>query len=225
MCWRPICVVALACIFCYSAAASAVSGKITVENKLTKKNVAGAIYDLRGIAIPETQSGHGSSNEFERVAVWLEGPNLSKPSPVTVKLQQRNKRFEPDLLVIPIGSTVEFPNLDPMFHNIFSLSRTQSFDLGYYAKGRSRSVSFPRAGVVQVYCHVHPEMHAVIIVTSSPWSGKPRQDGTFSWADISPGNYKLYVWQRSVGLIHRTVSVPQTGDVFLNIALPEESDN
>ena len=225
MCWGPVWLVALACVSCYGAAGSGVSGKITIEKKLTKKTVPGAVYDLRGVAIPENKSEHSSSNEFERVAVWLDVPNLPSPSPVTATLQQQNKRFEPDLLVIPIGSTVDFPNLDPIFHNIFSLSRAQSFDLGYYSEGRSRTVRFPRAGIVQVYCHVHPEMHAVIIVTSTPWSGKPRQDGTFSWTNIPAGKYKLYVWQRSVGLIHRTVSVPEAGNVYLNVSLPEDSDN
>lgn len=225
MCWRPICIVALVCASCCSAAASEVSGKIAIEKKITKKTVAGAVYDLRGVAIPENVSERSSSNEFERVAVWLDVPNLPPSSPLTATLQQRNKRFEPDLLVIPIGSTVDFPNLDPIFHNIFSLSRTQSFDLGYYPQGRSRSVKFPRAGIVQVYCHVHPEMHAVIVVTSTPCAGKPRQDGTFSWTNIPAGKYKLYVWQRSAGLIHRTVSVPEAGNVHLNISLPEDTNN
>ncbi len=223
--WRNYCVLALLCAWSCTAVASEVSGKISIEKKALKKAVAGAVYDLRGVAVAEDASERHSSNEFEKIAVWLDSPTEAASSPVIATLEQRNKRFEPDLLVIPVGSTVNFPNLDPVFHNIFSLSRTQSFDLGYFSEGRSRSVKFPRTGIVQVYCHVHPEMHAVIIVTSTPWSGKPQHDGTFSWSGIPAGKYRLYVWQRSVGLIHRTVAVPETGDIHVNISLPDDSDN
>ena len=89
-------------------------------------------------------------------------------------MQQRNLRFDPDLLIVPTGSKVLFPNLDPVFHNIFSLSRTQTFDLGYYAEGKSREVVFSRPGIVQVYCHVHPEMYGVVVVTPSRWSFEAR---------------------------------------------------
>lgn len=218
-------VIALACALSYSAVASEISGKITLEKKVLKKTVAGAVYDLRGVAVPDDVSDPRSSNEFDKIAVWIDSPALATTPPVVATLEQRNKRFEPDLLIVPIGSTVNFPNLDPIFHNIFSLSRTQLFDLGYYSEGRSRTVKFPRAGIVQVYCHVHPEMHAVIIVTSTPWSGKPQHDGTFSWTGIQGGKYRLYVWQRSVGLIHRSVAVPESGDVHVNISLPDDSDN
>jgi plastocyanin len=225
MYWKHACAIALAHILSYSAAASQISGKITLEKKLARKTVAGPVYDLRGVAVPDGEYQPSSSNEFEKVAVWLDGPNAPLPAPVVSTLQQRNKRFEPDLVVVPVGSTVEFPNVDPIFHNIFSLSRTESFDLGYYSEGHSRSVKFPRAGIVQVYCHVHPEMHAVIIVTSTAWAGKPRQNGTFAWPNIPPGKYRLYVWQRSTGLTHRGVSVPENGEAYVNISLPAASEN
>ncbi|MGI8961892.1 MAG: hypothetical protein ACR2IV_19465 [Bryobacteraceae bacterium] len=128
--------------------------------------------------------------------------------------------------MIPVGSAVEFPNFDAIFHNIFSLSHTQAFDLGYYPKGQSRIVKFPRAGIVQVYCHVHPNMYAAIVVTSSRWSGKPANDGSFSWPDVPPGTYRLMIWQKFVGIFRRDVVVPATGDVSINVAIPvEEPEN
>lgn len=225
MCGIKRYVIGLSLALSCTAVASDVSGKITIEKKVVRNAVAGAVYELRGMAVPDIPSDRPTSNVFEKVAVWLDSPAVIPPPPIVATLDQRNKRFEPDLLVIPIGSTVVFPNLDPIFHNIFSLSRTQSFDLGYYSEGRSRSVEFSRAGIVQVYCHVHPEMHAVIVVTSTPWSGKPQPDGVFSWTNVSPGKYRLYVWQRSVGLIHKNLVVPKTGEVHVNIALPDDSDN
>jgi plastocyanin len=215
-------IVALLYAFSSNAVGAEVSGKFTIQKSVTRKTVALAAYDLRGIAVPDKAPGRQDSNEFDRIAVWLESPAASPISPITATMQQQNRHFEPDLLVIPVGSTVNFPNLDPIFHNIFSLSRTQSFDLGYYAEGRSRSVKFPRTGIVQVYCHVHPNMHAVIVVNSSPWSGKPREDGTFSWTGVPPGKYTLLIWQRSLGLLHRTVVVPKIGSVHVSVSLPDE---
>ncbi len=215
-------VLALLYPFACNAFASDVSCKITIEKAITKKTVALAVYDLRGMAVPDGASTHQNSNEFNRIAVWLDSPAPSAASPVTATMQQQDRRFEPALLVVPVGSTVNFPNLDPIFHNIFSLSRTQSFDLGYYSEGKSRSVRFPREGVVQVYCHVHPNMHAVIVVNSSSWSGKPREDGTFSWTGVPAGKYRLLVWQKSLGSVHKTVIVPKDGSVHVDIALPEE---
>lgn len=223
--WVNLYAISFMCALSCTAIASELSGKVTVEKKAMKKSVAGPAYDLRGMAVVDASFDQHRTNDFEKVAIWLESPAVASPSPVLATLEQRNKRFEPDLLVVPVGSTVDFPNMDPIFHNIFSLSRTQSFDLGYYSEGHSRSVKFSGAGIVQVYCHVHPEMHAVIIVTSTRWSGKPRGDGTFSWAEIPPGKYKLYVWQRSAGLIHRNIVIPETGSVHVNIALPDDSDN
>ena len=184
--------------------------------------MVGAVYDLREVAVSEDSMSHDGGNAFERIAIWLESPRVITTATTAATLQQKGKHFEPDLTVIPTGSTINFPNADPVFHNIFSLSRTQSFDLGYYSGGHSRSVTFPRAGIVQVYCHLHPQMHAVIIVASTPWAGKPRPDGTFSWTNVPPGIYKLNVWQKSVGLLHKTIVVPEAGSVHSDISLPNE---
>jgi plastocyanin len=202
--------------------ASEISGKITFDKKLSKRTVAITPYDMRGVAVPDDPSIGHSPSEFARIAVWLESPSAPAAAPVIATLQQRNRHFEPELLVIPAGSTVLFPNLDPIFHNIFSLSRIQSFDLGYYAEGRSRSVKFPKPGIVQVYCHVHPDMHAVIVAVPTVWSAKPREDGTFAWSDLPPGKYKLQIWQSSMGIVHRIVTLTGNGNAHVDISLPKE---
>lgn len=220
MSWRGYCVALLYAVS-GQAIASQVSGTISIEKHVIRKTVA-AVYDLRGMAVSDVAPAAQNANEFDRIAVWLEPAVARTTAPIIATMQQQNRLFKPDLLVLPVGSTVNFPNLDPIFHNIFSLSRTQSFDLGYYSEGRTRSIKFPRPGIVQVYCHVHPSMHAVIVVTSSPWSGKPRADGTFSWPDVPPGKYTLMVWQKLVGLVHKTIVVPATGSVHVNVPLPQE---
>ena len=150
----------------------------------------------------------------------LEGLNAPPTAPVTAVIEQRNSRFEPDLLAIPIGSTVEFPNFDPIFHNVFSLSGAQQFDLGFYARTQSRSVKFNRKGVVQVYCHIHSNMSAAIVVTASPWYGKPEDDGTFSWSGIPAGHYRVVVWHKIAGQYSVEVDVPETGTAHVKIRVP-----
>lgn len=220
---------ALLAVVCVVAAsgvnASEVSGRIIIEGKASRKTVAPVVYDLRGANVPGVSSVPENGSAFDRVAVWLENDaamHSERGTSAPAKMHQRDRHFDPELLIVPVGSTVEFPNSDPIFHNIFSLSRTQSFDLGYYPEGRSRSVTFPRPGIVQVYCHVHPSMYGVIIVTSSPWTCKPSKDGAFAWTDVPAGKYRLMVWNRSIGLGHRKVIVPEQGRVEVSVAIPEE---
>ena len=131
-----------------------------------------------------------------------------------------NRAFAQDLLFVPVGSTVKFPNSDPIFHNVFSLSRAHSFDLGFYPEGQSRTVRFDRAGVVQVYCHIHANMYAAIVVTPSPWFAKPGPDGSFSWQDVPMGHYRLVAWHKIVGAHYASVDVPQKGSAEVNIRVP-----
>ena len=211
---------------CSYSLASEVSGTIVLQKKPRKQLLAPAVYDLRGMSTPDQSSDKERANEFDRVAIWLESDHDEPAPPARAIMQQRNRRFEPELLVIPVGSTVEFPNFDAIFHNIFSLSRSQTFDLGYYPKGQSRIVKFPRAGIIQVYCHVHPNMYAAIVVTPSRWSGKPSKDGGFSWTDVPPGKYRLMIWQKFVGIFRKDVAVPETGNIAINVAIPvEEPEN
>ena len=205
--------------------ASEVSGRILIQGKASRKIVAPVVYDLRGASVQDGFSIGENGGAFDRVAVWLEPTgsmqNQSSAGAAT-KMQQRNRHFDPELLIVPVGATVEFPNSDPIFHNIFSLSRAGTFDLGYYPQGQSRSVTFSQAGIVQVYCHVHPSMYGVIVVTASPWTCKPAKDGSFAWTDVPAGKYRLVVWNRSTGLAHRKLTVPSQGAVEVSVSIPEE---
>jgi hypothetical protein len=131
------------------------------------------------------------------VVVWL--TPLDKPLPIPtpkqhVRLIQKNKEFSPHLLVIPIGTSVDFPNLDPFFHNVFSLFNGRRFDLGLYEAGSHRSVSFDREGVSYIFCNIHPEMGAVVVSLRSPYYAISSADGSIVIHDVPPGRYRLQTW-------------------------------
>lgn len=204
---------------------SDISGQITLDPKSFRKTLSPGIYDLRGMSVSTEAHKPAGAGRFGRIAVWLESDELGSAAPISATMRQCELRLEPELIIVPTGSRVSFPNLDPIFHNIFSLSHTQSFDLGYYSEGKTREVAFPKAGIIQIYCHIHPEMYGVIVVTSSRWTAKPSADGSFSWANVLPGKYKLIAWQRSAGLVHTNITVPPTGTVHVKLRLPEDSQD
>src|SRR5262249_26763423 len=122
-----------------------------------------------------------NKGDYSGVVVWLErvrGPQPELP-PRTVKIVQKQKRFLPHLVAVPVGSTVDFPNLDPIFHNAFSNFAGQPFDVGLYPPGTSQKVRFAREGTVRVFCNIHPTMSAVIVVVRSPYIAISNKDGSF----------------------------------------------
>ncbi|HLK22219.1 MAG TPA: plastocyanin/azurin family copper-binding protein [Bryobacteraceae bacterium] len=206
-------------------AAGDVTGHALITKRLTKKALSPIVYNLRGaVAAPPAPEKSEAANEFGRLAVVLEGGSSRPKAPETVVIDQRNMRFDPDLVIVPVGSTVQFPNADPIFHNIFSLSKTQPFDLGFYPQGQSRTVKFTKNGIVQVYCHIHANMYAAIVVTSSPWYARPSEDGSFSWTDVPAGHYKLTAWHKIAGLFKTEIDVPESGKVDATIRIPIDVD-
>ena len=142
--------------------------------------------------------------------------------PRRVKLTQHNKQFEPHLLVIPAGSTVDFPNQDPFFHNVFSLYKGKRFDLGLYEAGSSRAVKFDRPGVSFIFCNIHPEMSAVILAMPSPWFGISNAAGEVTISDVPAGRYTVETWyERSSSdelvRVAREVTLPAESTIALRI--------
>ena len=134
------------------------------------------------------------------VVVWLVPiseeavKNTAEPKPSTAKLLQKDKAFHPNLLVLPAGSTVDFPNKDPFFHNVFSLFNGKRFDLGLYEAGDSRTVHFDRVGVSYIFCNIHPEMSAVIITLKTPYFALSNSAGDISIAGVPAGQYELHLF-------------------------------
>ena len=117
-----------------------------------------------------------------------------KEAPAHATLVQKNKTFSPHVLVIPPGSTVDFPNHDPFFHNVFSLFEGKRFDLGLYESGTSRSVKFDRTGVSYIFCNIHPQMNAIVISLDTPYYAIVGDSGQAKIANVQPGEYLMQVW-------------------------------
>ncbi|MBZ5549305.1 MAG: hypothetical protein LAO22_15335 [Acidobacteriia bacterium] len=126
--------------------------------------------------------------------------SLATPSvPANLRLVQRHKSFQPHILVVPAGSSVEFPNHDPFFHNVFSLFEGKRFDLGLYEAGSTRMVRFDRPGISYIFCNIHPEMSAVVITLGTPLYAISTREGQLSIANVPSGRYLLHVWSEGMG--------------------------
>ena len=110
------------------------------------------------------------------------------------RLVQKNKSFEPHVLVVPVGASVEFPNRDPFFHNVFSLFEGKRFDLGLYEAGSTRNVVFDKPGISYIFCNIHSEMSAVVIAVTSPYYGISDRKGRVAISHVPPGRYTLRIW-------------------------------
>ena len=135
------------------------------------------------------------------------------------RMDQRNERFDPHVLAIVAGTTVDFPNSDPTYHNVFSLSKTKRFDLGRYAAGRSKAVRFDQPGIVRVFCDIHSHMSAYILVFSHRYFAVTDEDGRYRIDNVPPGTYSVVAWHESLPSDTRRVNVPESGEVDLNFTL------
>jgi plastocyanin len=143
------------------------------------------------------------TKNYSNVVVWLTSADeFGDPVPTSRSttprqnpvIVQRNKTFEPHVLAIPIGSIVEFPNKDPFFHNVFSLFNGRRFDLGLYEGGASNSARFDHTGVSFLFCNIHPEMSAAVVVLNTPYYSISDRAGRVSIADVPDGRYRLHAW-------------------------------
>ena len=206
--------------------ASDIEGVVVVKHKLTKRKITSAANAYERGVVAGSETAADSKEDplaFERshVVVYLEGnlPSRAAAAPV-VAMEQENHRFLPDLLVIAAGSTVSFPNRDPIFHNVFSLSKPKSFDLGNYPKDQTRLVTFNKAGVVFVNCHLHPNMAATILVTPNQWGTRAGLDGKFVLPHVPPGKYTLVAWHKSAGFFRKEVQVTEKGLAGIEFLIP-----
>jgi plastocyanin len=146
-------------------------------------------------------SADGAVEDASQVAIWLtptgdRPPGTPAERPGRYEMLQKNKKFLPGTLLVPVGAVVDFPNADPFFHNVFSMYDGKRFDLGLYEAGASRSVTFTRPGVCFVFCNIHPEMSAVIIAVDTPYRAMSTDGGSFTIAGVPPGRYTLSVWHQ-----------------------------
>lgn len=188
---------------------------------------------VRGRVSLVTLSGKPATDNSQAV-VWLtplDDPRVSwKPGDAgRFRLVQKNKRFLPHILVVPVGAVVEFPNDDPFFHNVFSLFDGKRFDLGLYEAGATKTVTFNSPGVSYIFCNIHPEMSAVVVATRSPYYALSNAVGDFAIANVSAGRYQLNIWHErclpeNLKLAMRDVVVSNSASNLGEIRLPESGN-
>ena len=194
--------VAAVALLCGSSAQAAPTGEVVGTVSLTKPS--GGVVDPSGVVV-----------YLESVPGALP-PEAERAHP---QVRQRDLQFAPPLTVVVQGTTVDFPNDDKVFHNVFSFSEAAKFDLGLYKSGTSKSVTLRQPGVVNLYCNIHPEMISKIKVLDTIYYSVVGKDGAFRIAHVPPGSYPLVAWQ-SYGPEYRgQVTVNSAGTATVAIAL------
>jgi plastocyanin len=205
-----------------SAAAVISAGASRAEQTTAAVGMIRGHIDVRRAAPPverrPTVNDLGASpahgQDFMRSVVYLESapsPAFAVAEPQSASMDQRNETFVPHVLAIAVGTTVDFPNSDNTYHNVFSISKTRSFDLGHYAAGHSKSVRFDRPGIVRVFCEIHSHMSAFILVFSHQYFAVTSADGRYQIGRVPPGRYTLDAWNEGEVRESRQVEVPGDG--------------
>jgi plastocyanin len=185
-------------------------------------NTVSAHVEIKKKADPKQVKEARLPANLSEVVLWLKPREIAEADSAPaeqphkrLQLIQKNKNFQPHVLVVPVGSTVDFPNHDPFFHNVFSLFDGKRFDLGLYEAGATNSVRFDRLGVSFLFCNIHPEMSAVVIAVDTPYYGVSDGAGNITIHDLPDGKYELHMWyERSLPedlkTLKRSVTVSAT---------------
>jgi plastocyanin len=212
-------VCALVCLGGVGIAGQAGTGRIEGQVRLVlppASAVPSGVYPSRRVSRPQPKA-----TEISNVIVFLkDAPHRGEPAPMHVTIAQKDEAFVPRVVAITRGSTIDFPNSDPFFHNVFSLSKGANFDLGRYPRGESRSRRFPNAGLVKVYCHIHSHMTASIMVFDHPYFRIPAADGGFMLDDVPAGTYQISAWHERIGESVTTIRVDAGRTAKVEFALP-----
>jgi plastocyanin len=168
------------------------------------------------------EKGGKQARDLSDVVVYLDGVKL-KPDPARATMVMRGKAFAPHVVAVPVGGTVDFPNEDPIFHNAFSVSGENRFDLELYKRPKVGSWTFKAPGVVRVYCNIHPQMSAVVLVRDNPFFTKAARDGVFAIEDVPAGRYQLRAWHERAPETSQEVSVAAEGRTVAQLVLDAAS--
>lgn len=178
------------------------------------------VYPSRRVSRPAPRG-----SEISNVVVFLKDvPRDADVEGTHATIMQKDEAFVPRVVAVTRGSTIDFPNSDPFFHNVFSLSRGNSFDLGRYPRGETRARRFATAGLVKVYCHIHSHMTASIMVLDHPYFRIPSSDGSFAIDGVPPGTYQVSAWHERIGESVTSVRVEGGRTARIEFALPMEEE-
>ena len=155
-----------------------------------------------------------SGRPAQHAVIWLAANSAPAPPAQKVVLDQRNIAFVPHVLAVRVGTTVEFPNNDKVFHNVFSFRDGKKFDLGMYPKGAVKRIVFDQPGLARLFCNIHPNMAAYVMAVDSPYFAVSNEDGTFTMSGVPPGTYTYHAW--------RAGAQPLTGSIRVDGNSPLE---
>jgi plastocyanin len=165
--------------------------------------------------------GGRQATDLSSVVLYVDDVK-ARPKPATATVIMKGKAFIPHVVAIPVGGTVEFPNEDPIFHNAFSVSGDNRFDLNLYKRPKKGAQTFQRAGVVKVYCNIHPQMSAVVVVRDGPFA-KANPDGSYTIENVPAGKHVVRAWHERAGESEVEVTVPEHGFATANFSLDASS--
>jgi plastocyanin len=190
--------------FCLSSILIGLIVLVTAESQATALTPPQRVRVTGRVELLNSKVKRNGRVDARGVVVWLEPLDGGGVRGVRgrQKIIQTGKRFIPHVLVVERGAEVDFPNLDPFFHNVFSLYEGKRFDLGLYASGETRPVLFNRAGVSYIFCNIHPQMSAIVVTLDTPYFTLTDQEGAFTISEVPEGRYQLRVW-------HERTSEPQ----------------
>lgn len=196
--------------------AGAIRGRLDIRRLATLPQPRPTVSELGGRqphAAPDVRRGLVYLDVAPRSA-------FDDREPGRAVMDQRNETFVPRLLAVQTGTTVDFPNSDSTYHNVFSLSRARRFDLGRYAAGRTKSVRFDRPGVVRVFCDIHSHMSAFVVAFNHPYFRVTDADGRFRIDNVPPGAYTVVGWYEGEARTQRSVTVTAGAVADLELVVP-----
>ncbi|HEY6361621.1 MAG TPA: carboxypeptidase regulatory-like domain-containing protein [Vicinamibacterales bacterium] len=194
---------------------AAVRGRVEIGIPVAMRRPTSA-YPARSVATPAL----APASELRHVVVYLEQAPARPVTPIKVEIRQRSETFIPRVVAVTIGSEVSFPNDDPIYHNVFSLSRPRNFNLGRYPRGHTRRVQFENPGIVKVFCDIHSHMSATVMVFNHPWFAVPGEDGRFELPAVPAGEREITAWHERLGDTTQRVRVEAGRAAEADFVLP-----
>ncbi len=177
-----------------------VRGRVDIGIPVATRRPASA-YPTRSVPAPKL----APESERRNVVVYVRNASPQAVAPARASIRQHNETFTPRVVAVTVGSEVDFPNDDPIYHNVFSLSRAKNFNLGRYPRSETRRVRFDKPGVVKVFCEIHSHMSATVMVFDHPWFAVPDEAGRFQLPPVPAGDRQITAWHERLG--DTTVSV------------------
>jgi plastocyanin len=207
--------------------ASTLRGSVVLGRELSAHRMKFSLYaDAHRPGAASTP--HSMTDELQNVVVYLEHVPEGAVAPdrprTPARMEQEGMSFKPHVLAVVKGMEVEFPNRDMLFHNVFSLSKTKSFDLGRFPQNASKSLRFEKPGIVKVFCHIHSDMSGVIVVLDNPFYASPGSDGQYMIEGIPPGEYRVVAWHERARVAAKRVRIEAGKDAVLDFEIPLTED-